>query len=152
MMDADRKDINPLLTDKEIGVIPVGEYARQLYFVIPGSPVPAVRMTQRSKFVNPAAQNYLTWKAAVGHLARQAMADTEPFSGAILLSIDVRMNGDRRNRKQRPWDLENVDKAIGDALNGVAYRDDWQVEAIWSEIHIGIVDEVRVKVIELRTP
>jgi Holliday junction resolvase RusA-like endonuclease len=44
-----------------------------LKFTIPGHPTPAVRMTQKGKFVDPAAKKYLDYKSQVAWVAKGAM-------------------------------------------------------------------------------
>lgn len=55
--------------------------------IIPGRPVPAVRMTQRSKFNNPQAQRYLAYKDLVSWTGRAGIK--VPLSSTINASVSV---------------------------------------------------------------
>lgn len=99
----------------------------------PGSwhrPLPGVsfggRRTMRT------ARRDRAWREHVALLARAAMAGRQPIDGPVRLEIDARWPSPRRTPPAWPWrpsvpDADNVTKAIADALNGVAYRDDAQV-------------------------
>ena len=84
----------------------------------------------------PPTVNHM-YRRARGHLALtpEALAfrhavrtiamvqDVRPVTGPVAVFVDV-------YRPRRRGDLDNILKAILDALNGVAYRDDEQVEQI----------------------
>ena len=97
------------------------ERSMELWFTIPGPPVPAVRMTQRSKW-QPRAQHYLAWKGGVGHIAKAAGATC--WDGPVMVEVNIYGVDDRISRT---WDIDNVLKGVLDGLNGVCYRDDKQV-------------------------
>lgn len=63
----------------------------------------------------------LAFRHAVRMIAM--MQDVRPITGPVAVFIDV-------YRPRRRGDLDNVLKAVLDALNGIAYRDDEQVEQI----------------------
>lgn len=98
----------------------------QIAFTVPGRPVPAVRMTQRGKFVKLNAQKYLAYKEQVGWQARQAMGRKEPLSGPVGVEITAVISGGR------PGDSDNLAKSILDGCNGVVWDDDRQVV----ELHV----------------
>ena len=86
---------------------------------IPGRAVPAVRMTQRGKFVKSRAQKYLAYRDQVALCARAA--GVEPLRGNIAIKIKVYLHGGIHG------DWDNYAKAICDGLTGIAYKDDKQI-------------------------
>lgn len=90
-------------------------------FTVPGRPVPAVRMTRRSKWVDPQAQRHLEYKEFVGWIAKQAYKG-EPLTG----DVAVRFTFYLKPKGRRP-DLSNLSKMIEDALNKIVWKDDVQV-------------------------
>lgn len=93
-------------------------------FTIPGKPVPAVRMTQKSKWANPQAQRYLQYKDAVGWAAKTAIQ--EPIEGPVGVDIEIYL----KDRLKRRWDIDNVAKAILDGCNRICFHDDKQVTSL----------------------
>ena len=91
-------------------------------FEIKGKIKPYVRMTQRSKFVNPQAKEYLASKDAIGWQLRQQMADKQiemiPNKKPIVAHIEVYRPGVYQA------DLDNIFKAIMDAAQGIVFQDD----------------------------
>lgn len=106
-----------------------------LYIVIPGPPMPAVRMTRNAKYVRDhrdadRIQRHLAYKDLVGLLARQAGADPDALMSPPL-ALDVTVYARKRGR----WDGDNVLKLISDGLQGVAFRNDtaiyrWQLQIV----------------------
>jgi len=97
---------------------------KEIAFVVPGRPVPAVRMTQRGKWVKFNAQRYLAYKQQIGWEARKAMGHREPLEGPIGVEVTAVISGGR------PGDVDNIAKAILDGCNGVVWEDDRQVVAL----------------------
>ncbi|MED0738979.1 RusA family crossover junction endodeoxyribonuclease [Aneurinibacillus thermoaerophilus] len=93
--------------------------------VVPGRPVPAVRMTQRSKFVNKQAQRYLEYKNYVGWLAKAEKI--KRAEGLVEVKAIAYLHG------LREPDADNLAKAYLDALNGIAWVDDRQVRKLTIE-------------------
>ncbi|WP_178381961.1 RusA family crossover junction endodeoxyribonuclease [Paenibacillus sp. P32E] len=98
----------------------------------------AVRMTQRGKWKDKAALRYLAYKDFLGLEARKHIQI--PFQTPIIITADFyyKIPSDfrvadkklAREGKKRPAvkpDIDNVAKALMDALNKIAYRDDNQV-------------------------
>ena len=90
----------------------------QLRFFVPGPPVPFTRVLKGSK--QPRAERYRAYRLAVGLTAMQAGA--EIIDGSVDVSIAI-----FDDQKRRRYDLDNVFKAVADALNGVCYVDDRQI-------------------------
>lgn len=95
--------------------------------VIPGRPVPAVRMTQSSKFVHKQAQRYLDYKVLVGWVAKNVLKTKVPTSAKASVAIQFYIH-----KGQTP-DIDNLIKAILDGLNGIAWQDDKQVVKVIAE-------------------
>lgn len=90
-------------------------------FTVMGQPVPAKRMTQRSKWVRPDAGRHLAHKEAIGWAAldarRRYHLPAPWFDGPVRLT--ARFFG------AHPLaDLGNCVKLVEDALQGIAYRND----------------------------
>ena len=111
--------------------------------VIPGRPVPAVRMTQRSKFISKQAQRYLEYKNIIGWTAK--VAGFRPkhslYEVAATAYIDLR---------KRDMDVDNLAKSLIDGLNGIVWHDDRQVVKL--SIEKVYVDDAREQkaVIEIK--
>ncbi|WP_164491870.1 RusA family crossover junction endodeoxyribonuclease [Staphylospora marina] len=91
--------------------------------VIEGRPVPAVRMTQRGKWLKKAAGRYLAYKNQVAWAAKAAKlrAGIETFTGPVEFIATVYLYGNREP------DADNVGKALTDSLNGIIWVDDRQI-------------------------
>lgn len=116
-----------------------------IFFTIPGRPVPAVRMTQRSKWVNPQAKRYLEYRQRVAWHAKAAMRGRGPTAAPVRLDAVFHIHGGRHG------DLSNLVKAVEDGLNGVAWIDDRQVVELHAWImECGTDDEkVEIGVLEI---
>ena len=110
-------------------------------FVVPGRPVPAVRMTQRGKWVRPEAQRYLEYKQFIGWVAKTYVRE--------ILTGEVRLHVEAYVDKGRPGDLDNIIKSIQDGLNGIAWKDDCQVVEIHAKRHKGVPERVEVAIREI---
>jgi crossover junction endodeoxyribonuclease RusA len=93
--------------------------------IVPGRPVPAVRMTQRSKWMNKQAGRYLAYKNNVGWAAKRAKV--ERLDGPVEVIAVAYLYG-----KREP-DADNLAKAFLDGLNGIAWVDDRQVRKLTIE-------------------
>lgn len=98
------------------------EVFRVIKFTIPGRPVPAVRMTQKTKWTNPQAQRYIVYKRDAGWFARQATK--EMLTGDVEVKVDFYLWGNRR------MDLDNLCKSILDSANQICFEDDRQVVSL----------------------
>jgi Holliday junction resolvase RusA-like endonuclease len=89
--------------------------------IVPGRPVPAVRMTQRSKYKSKQALRYLDYKEQVGWAAK-ACGVRQPMSGDLVVHAIAYL----MPRTPEP-DVDNLGKSMLDGLNGIAWVDDRQV-------------------------
>jgi len=87
--------------------------------IIPGRPVPAVRMTQRSKFKSRQAQRYLDFKTSLGWEARRWIRTPS--------AKDFEVNAVAYISPTKDMDVDNLAKSYLDGLNGVVWIDDKQV-------------------------
>lgn len=113
-------------------------------FVVEGKPVPAVRMTQRSKYADPAAKKYMNYKRLVGMTAKSVMNKKllTMIEGTVSVRIDIFYEVPKSYTKKRKTDIydsdyqirpevrgdiDNVAKSILDGMNGICFKDDIQV-------------------------
>ena len=92
---------------------------------IPGRPVPCVRMTQKSKWVSPAALRSLAYKDGGAWIGRKSISQS--LSGSVGVTVKFYLYG------LRLPDIDNLIKAVFDGLNGVAWADDRQVVRVTAE-------------------
>lgn len=104
-------------------------------FTVPGRPIPAERMTQRSKF-SDRAQRYLKYKALVGWRAKQA--HIQMTNGPVTVAMLFYFSNNRLP------DVDNLVKAILDGLNKVAWKDDRQVARIEAERIMDTVERAEI--------
>ena len=109
-------------------------------YQIPGRIKPAVRMTQRSKYVNKQARAYLEWKNRFGWDVKTIRLKNDwhliPMYAPVYLEINYYLPVERNiGRVADPsnFDTSNVLKAVEDAIQGIIYENDVQVEGstIW---------------------
>ena len=96
--------------------------------ILQGKPVPAVRMTQRSKWT-PRAQRYLKSKGALALQMQTAMRGRARF-GKTPLQVSIVFHYAKGADHRR--DLDNEIKAVLDAANGILYTDDRWVDEIYA--------------------
>ena len=94
---------------------------------IPEAVVPYVRMTQRSKWVDPSAQAYLSNKGVLRWYMSQEMDagdhkmyDKTPLAVKIIFYVT----------KLHSNDLDNLTKAVLDAAQGIFYKNDNYIDII----------------------
>lgn len=85
-----------------------------------GRPVPAVRMTQRSKYKSKQAQRYLQYKIDVGWAAREQKVKMHHSDVTVAARAHLHLGS-------RDMDIDNLAKSLLDGLNGIAWVDDRQV-------------------------
>lgn len=103
-----------------------------LRFTLAGKIKPYVRMTQRGKHIRvrngklTQAAEYLDSREALQWQFKAQMVGREPFGREPLcVSITAFYQGGYHNH-----DLDNVIKAILDAMNGIVYDDDRWIDAV----------------------
>ena len=100
-------------------------------FTIRGHIVPYVRMTQRSKWADPRARNYLDSQAAIrrqltSQLIEQAQ-EMLPGQTPLMVNIDFDIG-----KQMHTTDCDNLIKAVIDAAQEVVYPNDCWID----EIHV----------------
>lgn len=118
----------------------------ELFFVVPGRPVPAARMTQRSKFASARARKSLEYQEYVAWCGRAAAKGAPAFLGPVELTCRFFF------RDGRHGDLSNLIKAIEDGLQyGGIIKNDRQVirYGAGTGIYYGSEERTEVRVREL---
>ena len=109
-------------------------------FTVPGDPVaqPRHKVSTRGGFAKayiPKDHPIHAYKEAIQLAAKIAMAGRAPVEGPVLVTVLFRFGRPKShskaarsndNHKQKP-DLDNLCKAVLDALNGICWTDDSQV-------------------------
>lgn len=101
---------------------------KTIRFEVPGQPKPKqrARVVGKHAFTPQATKDYeqlVAWHAA--------FAISEPLSGDLYLSMQFYRRGKLRA------DVDNLSKAVMDALNGIAWHDDKQVIGLHALIEYG---------------
>ncbi len=96
----------------------------EIKVIIPGRPVPYVRMTKRGKFVKQNAQRYLNYKEYIGFVSKGKIKRVSEKK--IEIGVKVYLYG-KTTEFGRDGDADNYLKAAMDGLNKIAYKDDRQV-------------------------
>ena len=110
---------------------------------------PYVRMTQRGKWVNKQAQQYLNSKSTLMTLIRNQMQQKDyemmPAQTPLSVSITVHTHTSQGHRA----DLDNIVKAILDACQGIAFKDDRWIDQIEATREIGKREALYIGISEL---
>jgi crossover junction endodeoxyribonuclease RusA len=105
---------------------------------VSGRPVPAVRMTQKSKWTRQ-AMRYLQYKERIGWAARAARVQLT--QNPVELTATFYLCGGK------DIDVSNLGKAIEDALNKIAYEDDKQIiSATFRKVFIDDKEKQRAEI------
>jgi len=91
--------------------------------VIPGRPIPAVRMTQKTKW-NKASKRYLSYKDAIGVIAKQIYKT--PISEKVSVKVRIYLSG-KTTPMGGDGDVDNYAKSALDGCNKIVFLDDRQV-------------------------
>lgn len=96
---------------------------RTVAFFVPGSAVPkqSFRVDARRRVRGYRSARVTAWQQTVAWHAREAMRGDPPLSGAVRMRLEFVLPSRRR------VDLDNLSKAVLDALNGIVWHDDRQV-------------------------
>ena len=89
-----------------------------LSFDVPGEPRPKQSFRYSSRGGGFTAAPVKAWQDAVAWQAKIAMKGADMMSGYLSVSLIFRLGNKRR------VDLDNLSKAVLDAMNGVVYEDD----------------------------
>lgn len=137
-----------------------------LTFVVPGAPIGKGRprvTTRGGKFATMyTPEKTVNYEGLVAHSAKVAMAGAPLIDGPAAVTLEivcqVPASWSQRKRVQalsgqvypttKP-DIDNVEKAIFDGLNGVVWRDDVQVVDVTKRKRYGDTPGVRVTVIPI---
>jgi len=92
---------------------------------IPGRPIPAVRMTQKSKW-SKHAKRYLAYKEQIGYIA--LIQCHAPLENEIEVRVRVYLSG-KKTPRGNDGDVDNYLKSALDGLNKIAWIDDKQVRS-----------------------
>lgn len=100
-----------------------------MHFIITGKIKPAVRMTQRSKYVDKDAQEYLASKDDIGWQLKEQMQergwtmcpDKTPLRMSVIFIMPQRLNG---------CDLSNQIKTVEDSAQGIVFVNDRWINEI----------------------
>ena len=108
-------------------------------FTIPGNPVaqPRVKAAKRGKFIQvyTPEKKIKPYKDAIKLVAFQAMAGKSPLEGPIEVCIHFyfdRPKSHTKKQRECDWhsqkpDIDNLTKAVFDALNEICFQDDSQI-------------------------
>src|SRR5690625_2297953 len=110
-------------------------------FTVPGRAIPAVRMTQRSKYTRQ-AKRYLAYKQLVAWSAKSNYKDF-PVKEDVGINLNIYLNGGNQG------DIDNYFKSISDSLNKIIYVDDRQVKEMNARKIESEDEKVEVVVYEL---
>lgn len=122
-------------------------------------PMGAVRMTQKGKWNDKAAQRYLGYKRLLGYEARkhiktpmqQPIIVTADFYYQIPASFTKAKRQLIQDGKLRPVvkpDIDNAAKGIMDSLNKIAYLDDNQVVGLITNKYYADEPKIVIKIEE----
>lgn len=139
-----------------------------LVFIVPGQPQgkgrPRVgKIAGQARMFTP--EKTVAYEGLIAHAAQQSMQGRELFTGAVAVVLDVlcQVPASWSKKKQaqalagqlypvtKP-DIDNVEKAIFDGLNGVAWKDDVQVVDVWKRKRYAATPGVHVEITPMDAP
>lgn len=110
-----------------------------IIFTIPGNPVaqPRVKAAKRGKLIHvyTPEKKIKPYKDAIKLIASQAMAGKPALEGPVGVCIHFYFDRPKSSTKKQcecDWhtqkpDIDNLTKAVFDALNGICFQDDSQI-------------------------
>jgi crossover junction endodeoxyribonuclease RusA len=95
----------------------------QIVFIVEGEPVPkqSYRAVKGGGYTDPRVK---AWQNCVAWRAREAMQGREPLTGPVSMRVVFGLGNRRR------VDLDNLNKGVSDAMNGIVFTDDTQVVSL----------------------
>ena len=134
----------------------------QVYFVVPGAPVGKgrPRATSRGGFVRMYTdEKTVKYEKAISESACNAMKGKELITGAVCVNLDMFLPIPKSWSKKKQAqaadgfiyptvkpDIDNVEKAVFDAINNIVWRDDVQVVFVKKMKKYSLVPCVKVLV------
>lgn len=113
---------------------------------IKGEIVPAVRMTQRGKWVKPEAQAYIKCKSDTARQARLQLPPGFVMFAQRPLRVTIHMSLTRNLHKR---DFDNLQKSLTDPLQGIVYQNDSWIDESYFSKTLGAEEDEAVIVIEV---
>ena len=113
----------------------------KISFTVPGKPIPQARprVTQNGRHTYTPRRS-VVYREAVALCAQSAMRGKKPLSGALHVRVQFlfrvpsswrKTDRDEAERGEKSFtsrpDLDNLYKAVTDAMNGIVYKDDAQI-------------------------
>lgn len=95
-----------------------------MQFILTGKIIPYVRMTQRGKWVDERAQEYLSNKDELARQFRRQCPEMLPEQKPLLMVAIIETPTPHKG------DLDNICKAILDAAQGIVFRNDCWIDMI----------------------
>lgn len=138
---------------------------REVSFTVPGDPQGkgrgrVVRWGNRAGIKTP--EKTVAYEGLVAHCAAVALAGQPPIEGPVSVRLEIRLSVPRSWPKRRRaaalegriWptkkpDIDNVEKAVFDGMNGIAWRDDVQAVLVTTVKRFAEVPGVTVYITEL---
>ncbi|QDQ28225.1 RusA family crossover junction endodeoxyribonuclease [Chitinimonas arctica] len=135
---------------------------KTLSFTIPGEPQGKgrgriVRWGKKAGIKTP--EKTVAYEGLVAHRAAQAMDGATPLEGAVAVTMHITVSVPRSWSKRRREhalagrvlpttkpDIDNIEKAIFDGLNGMVWRDDVQVVEVRKQKRYGELSGVSVAI------
>jgi Holliday junction resolvase RusA-like endonuclease len=101
----------------------------EISFIVDGEPVPkqSFRAVRGGGYTSPRVK---AWQEQVAWNARIAMNGRSPITGPVAMRVVFVLGNKRR------VDLDNLNKGVSDAMNGIVFEDDTQVVSLHLVKHV----------------